>query len=301
MKKSIIAVILTLAMVAFGAQAYAGGTFADASGGGYANDPDSSYSATGWWGNYNDDAVANANGGGYFDVYAETTGRHFSYADVDGIAQGFADTCTYAYDFGKTSMAGASSEIDGWAFAEGETLGGFWSVDSKIFGETGFAGVISQSNQAGETGYAFGSLITAGNASMVEFDNSRGFYDGCEFLGYNYESGYTEGFAGTQGRTQVSIDNTGNHRSVAGFTETRSMFDTNHKGDSSSAYMQGNGGIGGRIENQYGASAGGRAHFNYSGWTDGAAGAAQLNAQIHKTSYSTTVTVNAGSSASVID
>jgi hypothetical protein len=290
-----LAIVGLVAGVTFAGSSY--GTSDYASGSGYAADPDQSSSVSNWgWGN--DTAGAQANGGGGFNVEATAGGKYFSEAAVWGTAKGYADTCSYAKDFGTTSVAGAKAEVDGWANAGGETFG-FTNGTGFISGNTFFAGNISQNNYAAETGYAGSQGIDAGNSSTVSFENGQSFYDNKPFLGANYESGYTEGYAVTSGKTEVSIDATGDYKNVNGFTSTSSYFDTNHCGDS--AFMAGSGAIGGQVTNTYGAGAGGTASFNYSGMTDGAAGGASLNATIDKTSHSTTVRVNAASYSSIVD
>ncbi|RLI60957.1 MAG: hypothetical protein DRO67_08510, partial [Candidatus Asgardarchaeum californiense] len=299
--KSLVVSLAALMLVV--STSFAGGNYGNASGSGYANDPDYSFSRS-YHGYGNDWSEASANGGGGFSVNAETTGNHFAGADVYGKAKGYADTCTWAYDTGFTSKAGASSEVDGWAYASGSTLAGFTDyrgrgVDSQIWGNTYFAAEVDQSNSVKEVGYSAGG-ISAGNSSYAGIENGRKFYDGSDWYGANFEDGYTKGFIKTSGRSEVTIDPYGNNRSIAGYTTTNSYADTNHRGDSSSAYMSGQGGIGGDISNQYGSYAGGQASFNYAGTTDRANGGASLNATINKTSYSTTVTVNASSHSSLI-
>lgn len=278
-----------------------GSAYDDASGYGWAADPDQSYSQS-WYGN--DYAGAYALGGGGFSVFAETWGNKEAFAQVFGIGKGYADTCTFAWDSGLTSAAGAVSTVEGWAFAEGFTAAGRvdWrgrGVDSHINGDTFFDAQVDQYNEVAEVGYIAGG-IGAGNSSFVHGINGRSFEDNSDFYGLNYEDGYTEGIATTRGFSTVTIDPYGNYRSIRGETETSSYFDTNHRGDG--AVMIGYGGIGGNIENQYGAVAGGSAHFDYfSPYTDSARGGADLNAQIMKTSGSTTVTVNASSYSRIGD
>lgn len=279
--------------------AYAGGSYHtdNASGAGWATDPDKSFSQSHYG---NDWAKADALGGGGFNVYAETTGRDFAGATVEGsTAKGYADTCTYARDFGYSSEAGSFSEVTGWGWAEGSTLAGKtdWrgrGVDSTIEGNTFFNAQVQQGNYAGETGYSAG-WVEGGNKSFASINNGADFSDYNDFYGLNSESGYTEGEIYTRGRTKVSIDPTGNYRGFSAETTTNSYADTNHCGDSSSTYMSGDGFVAGSIQNQYGAYAAGSANFNYSGNTDSAQGAANINAQIKKTSNSTTVTVDANS------
>jgi hypothetical protein len=302
--KKLFVTCLAVAMIFGFSNAFAGSDGYDY-GQGWAADPDTSHSVSLWgWGN--DKANADANGGGGFWVEAQTNGSDYHYAEIDGIAVGSADTHTYAFDFGKTSKAGAKSTISGWAFAEGETLAGKtdWrgrGVDSLIQGATYFAGVVSQSNEANETGYAGGDGVSAGNWSAVQFENGKSFSDSNDFYGYNYESGYTEGFVSTEGNSIVTIDPDGNFQSLNAKTCTTSYFDTNHKGDSNSAFMQGAGGVSGGVSNQYGAFVGGNAQFSYAGTTDRASGGADMNATIQKTSHSTTVQISASSNATLLN
>ena len=272
-----------------------------ANGSGWAADPDHSYSVSNH-GYGNDSASAGALGGGGFNVNAATTGSEWAEAEVFGYARGEADTCTYARDYGTTSVSGAKSTITGNAYAGGVTAAGpFWcGTKSIIEGNTYFKGNVNQSNSANEVGYSVGG-IGAGNSSSVDFYNGRSFKDTTTCFGMNYEDGSTRGVATTEGHTQVSIDPYGNNLSIDGKTSTRSYFDTNHRGDSKSAYMTGNGGINGGLTNNYGAFVSGGSSFSYDGVTDGAGGGAYLNANINKTSGSTTVTINTGANSHLSD
>ena len=299
MKKVIKSLVVSLAaLMLVVSTSFAGGNYGNASGSGYANDPDYSYSQSyGSWGN--DWAEANANGGGGFSVSAKTSGDHFAGAEVNGTARGETDTKTFAYDTGLTSVAGAKSEVNGFAFASGGTLAGWTGVDSSIEGVTYFDATVSQSNEAKESGYNHGGIV-AGNGSYASIENGREFSDNRDFYGVNYEDGYTEGTIKTAGRSSVTIDPYGNNKSISGTTRTTSYADTNHSRDSRNTYMTGGGSVGGGLDNHYGAFVGGQATFGYEGYTDRANGGASLNATINKTSYSTTVTVNASSHSSLI-
>lgn len=298
--KKILGIIFMAIMLAAGS-AYAcdwcNGSHTDtAYGAGYAGDPDKSFSQSGYG---NDQASANAFGGGGFWVSAETTGNHFAGAEVDGIAKGYADTCTYAVDFGTTSKAGAISTVEGWSYAEGGTIAGFtdWrgrGVDSTIQGETYFDAQVQQANGAAETGYSAG-WVDGGNSSFASISNGKGFYNGNDFYGANYEDGYTEGIITTRGNTEVSIDPYGNYRGFSASTKTSSYADTNHRGDIDATYTEGRGGVAGVMTNSYGAMVTGDASFNYAGNCDTVEGRANVNAQIEKTSWSTTVRVEANS------
>ena len=301
MFKSLVIGLAALGLVA--GYSYAGSVTDTATGSGWANDPDGSYSQS-YWGYGNDWASAGANGGGGFNVNATTTGSHFAFANVDGIAQGFADTDSYAFDTGFSSYSGASASVDGWSAASGTTLAGFtdWrgrGVDSSIYGDTYFQADVNQSNTAKEVGYSAGG-VWAENGSYAGIGNGRSFSDNNDLYGFNYEGGYTEGTVRTSGSSSVNIDPYGNNRSISAQTQNSSYADTNHSGDSYTTYMNGGGAVGGTISNTYGATVGGMATFNYDGYTDGAHGSANMNANIYKTGSSTTVIMNASSSSSLL-
>lgn len=293
MKKSLfIALFAVMMMVAAPAMA---GWYVQVDGhaAGYAADPDSSYAVSNWgWGN--DNASANANGGGGFVVDTFAQGLGYAVQDIDAYAKGISDTCTYAFDFGTTSMAGAVAKTKGFADAGGEAYG---FLGSKVEGFVFFEGTLSQSNNANEVNYPGNQFVAAGNESFMSYYAEDGFKDYGGLFWSAKDGAKICGEAITKGNSFVSIDYTGDHRSVVANTETSSHFDTSERGDA--AYMRGSGGVMGQVTNQYGAVAGGAANFNYTAKaTDSARGAANLNAQINKTSGSTTVKVSASSYAS---
>jgi hypothetical protein len=296
--KKLLSIFTIVAFLACGSLAMAGGwnssNYEAASGSGFASDPD--YASDFTW---NDGAMAGANGGGGFAVTAESWGKHFAQAFVYGTAVGEADTYACAADWGYTSFATAGSQVQGSAFAMGETFGGFWNVKSDIYGSTFFEGMVDQNTYVQETGYNNGQGIEAGQYSFAHGINGENFSDNTTFLGANYEDGYGQGFIKTMGESTVTIDPNGDYRSMSGSVENCSVFDTSYRNDG--AVMLGNGFVQGGIANGYGAFASGASHFSYAGdYTTGAKGQANLNANIQKTSNSTTVTVSAGASSTTL-
>jgi len=304
MKKFFRSLVISLAMLGLIASTGFADSpnFANANGYGWANDIDAA-SDTSNHGFGNDYASAKSTGGGGFnvDAFAKNGGWLGNGAAVQGKAVGINDSWACAWDNGLESNSFAKSSVTGTSWALGETLGGWYRNDSIISGNTYFQGTVEQRNGAAETGYRNGQFIKGGNSSFVHFSNGDSFYDNRPFFSVNIEGGFTEGYAVTEGSTNVKIDPYGNTRSISGTTFTKSYVDTNHRGDSRTTYMVGSGGISGKVANSYGAVAGGNASFRYDGTTDAAKGSASLSAKITKTSYSTTVTVNASSSASSLN
>lgn len=261
---------------------------------GFAADPDHSGSVS-LWGHGNDNAVADALGGGGFEASTYALGLGYASESIDGFARGESDTWSYAKDYGKTSKAGAGAKIEGCAVVDAEAFGFFGY--SHVEGYTFFAGSLSQANNANEVGYAYGDGVSAGNNSFVSFDVATKGFEDTGFLFCSADGkDKIHGEALTLGKSEVTIDNTGDHRYVKAETFTKSEIDSSVC--RTTAFMSGAGGVNGQISNQYGAVAGGGAAFSYtSRATDSARGAASLDAQIRKTSGSTTVSVHSSSYA----
>jgi len=264
---------------------------------------DDSYSATGWWGNYNDKAEALATGISGFDMnlYANADGGSLEIvgwkrvwffhvpifdfvpnpADVDGVgfAKGKAHAWTYALDFGRTSLAGAGAHSGGKVFVHGEAFG-VQGCPESIEAMLWLGGDVSQWNMAGETGYPNGQFIDGGNGSYASALGNAFFSDSGQsysILGHGF--GGAELNAGlrdyhlveTQGSTFVHIDPYGSYRSFYG--NTQNSANVNFRGlDPVHSAVGGNGGIAGQINNGV-AYAGGQATFDYSGSTSGAGNA----------------------------
>jgi hypothetical protein len=268
-----------------------------------------SYSATGWWGNYNDKAYAEATGFGGFnmELYANADGKSLEIvgwkrvwffhvpifdlvpnpADVDGfgVAKGYAKTWSYALDFGRTSMSGAGAYSGGKAFVSGEATG-IKGCPEFIIAELWIGGNVSQWNQAGETGYSNGQFVDGGNSSFasalgnVWLDETHQTYSllGFEFGGADL-TGYIKNghIVSTQGSTLVTIDPYGSYRSFFGTTQNSASVNFGNLNPVHSA-VGGQGGIAGMVNNGM-AYAGGQATFDYSGSTQGN-GNATINGSI---------------------
>jgi hypothetical protein len=252
---------------------------------------DHSYSATGWWGNYNDNAGAFAAGssGGSLDVHANGWG----FADAKGMIKSFneSDAGSFAVDFGRTSIAGAKAETNGSAFTHGSAFGPFCgreTVDSTVY----VGGEVHQFNTAGETGYNSNQFVVGGNESGGSFyAKDRDFASGRFYASdMNEISGGME----TKGITKVSIDPYGNNRSIS--AETRNMTQVNVSHGLQQSFVQGSGDVAG-LSQKGGTYAGGSAGFNYTGSTYGA-GNATLNANVHNGGNVSSASVNAHAQAS---
>lgn len=275
-----------------------------------AESDDYSYRARG-----NEQAEAGAYGfsGGNLNVTANADGTHkeivgwkrvwifkvpvFGNVDnpADAYGYGEADSeskaWTWTRDYGLTSKAGAGAETNGEAFTFGAATGLKGcpeTVDSTVY----VGGNVYQSNYAAELGYSNGQGVDGGNMSNGNFYAADHDYESGR--GFAADSNYIEGGMITKGKTEVSIDPYGSHRSITGRTEN--MIQVNAPGTDSMVFGQG--GVGGNSAN--GASfAGGQANFGYNGVTYGN-GNANINASVVTSGEHTNVTVS-GSAHSVSD
>ena len=268
-----------------------------------------SYSATGWWGNYNDKAFAEAEGIAGFDMelYANADGKSLEIvgwkrvwffhipifdwvpnpADVEGFggAKGKAHAWTYALDFGQTSMSGAMAHSGGKAYVSGEAVG-VNGCPEWIQATLWIGGNVRQWNEAGETGYPNGQFVDGGNSSYASALGNATFNDagqtynllGFELGGAELEAGIKNyGLVGTQGSTFVTIDPYGSYRSFHGTTQNSAF--VNFGGlNPVHSIVGGGGGLAGMVNNGV-AYAGGQATFDYTGNTQGS-GNATINGSI---------------------
>jgi len=271
----------------------------------------SSFSSTGYHGNYNDNASATADAfaGGNLNVDANAAGTSkqltlvgwffifpifdIEYVDNPAIADGFGTAdglgkaWTFTDDFGRTSTSKAGAYTFGSAFTAGSAIGKNGcreSVDSLVY----VGGTVDQGNEAGETGYSNGQGVSGGNQSGGSFYAED--HDYVSGRGFAADTNYIEGGMLTKGNTVVSIDPYGNHRSIDAFTQN--MVEVNAPaGDS---FVYGSGGVGG-MSSKGNSFAGGNANFGYNGVTYGN-GNSSLNANVNLNGNgSATVSVTAHS------
>jgi hypothetical protein len=219
---SAIAIVLIAAAPVWATDVYPYGDSQSSVGG---HSYDQSHSQTGWWGNYNDNAGAQAGSGGNASTYSLYTGNNgiaFSEADAAGASK----TGSFAMDFGRTSFSGANAatvigvSTSGGAVATDPHY--WWSSKPSAFSasQAEITGGAGQFNNAAETGYG-GAYASGGNQSGAQFYATAGMasYDN---FGWNRDANSGAALVGTanaQGTTFVTVDPYGNHRSASGITQ----------------------------------------------------------------------------------
>jgi hypothetical protein len=266
-----------------------------------ATSDDVDQSGTGWRGNYNDNARATADGyaGGILDVHANADGYtrilwwkidNPAFVDGTGTASDESKAWSWAKDYGQTSKAGAGAKTSGEAQTVGLAIGLKGCpeyVDSTVY----VGGSVNQWNQAGETGYSNGQGVSGGNSSGGWFNAEDRDYESGN--GYAFDTNSIEGGMITKGKTEVTIDPTGSHRSFSAMTEN--MVEVNAPNLVGSS-VGGDGSVSGVVQkgSTFAAAA---SSFSYNGNTYGN-GNAQLKANIDQGAHSSTVKVT-GSAYSV--
>jgi hypothetical protein len=245
---------------------------------------DYDYSSTGWRGNYNDKAWAEASGqaGGNLDVNADASGYTriwFFKIDNPAIALGGYEAdnkdkaWSWAKDYGQTSKAGAGAVSEGeastWGLATGLN-GCRETVESTVY----VSGGVNQYNTAGEEGYS-GGFVWGENSSGGYYAASDHDYESGN--GLAFDTNDIEGKIITKGMTEVNIDPTGDHRSFTAMTEN--MVNVEHTGHLDFGNVGGGGFIQGYVQKS-GSYAAGNASFNYAGQTSGS-GNAQIQGQVN--------------------
>jgi len=212
-------------------------------------------------------------------------------ADAYGTILGYSESkaWSWAKDYGLTSKAGAGAKFEGFAISGALALG-VEGCEETIVSDLFVGGTVAQANNAGEIGYNAGG-VSGGNQSSANFyatDTNSVSGDG-----YAYDGNYISGSAITKGDTKVSIDPTGNFRSISAKTSNFASIETS--GVLQSSNVQGTGAVGGVISNGL-SFAGGTSSFSYNGSTFGT-GNATLNSSVVTGPNSTTV-ISTGSAHS---
>ena len=246
--------------------------------------------------------------GGEMDTFADAEGYHRKYffcgplvpnkAFQEGTILAHSETkaWSWAKDYGLTSKAGAGIKADD----------GFVVIGGLAIGEDGQREFISsrviygadfyQSNLAQEVGYDAGDVV-AFNESSLNFMASEQWKtsEGRDIVFHVNGADYTPEVI-TKGKSEVTIDPTGGYRSIIAHTENMAYIESVPR-DMTMHYanVQGNGYVAGQISNG-GSFAGGKATFDYTGYTQGS-GQADLNATVNTYGNGTTVFVNGSSSA----
>jgi len=264
------------------------------SGGGEATDYDKDYSSTKWRGNWNDKAKGEASSFAGFTLDLEATGYGFAHVSGGGDADANAKAWSWAKDYGTTSKAGAGAKTSGDAFAAGLAIGFDFcknTVDTTVY----VGGSVHQYNEAGETGYSAGGISGGNNSGGSFFAQDRDLVKG---YGIVADTNSIDGGMITKGKTEVSIDPYGYHRSISGSTENMTKICADHIVQ---ANVYGSGGVGGSIS-KGGNVAGGVAEFSYSGATYGS-GSANINANVTPghVSFSGSATATAIGSGTQVD
>lgn len=209
---------------------------------------------------------------------------------AEGNAFNTTHSCTYAWDFGRTSMAGAFSETVGWASASG------WAEGNRGYPEMSLSkvwvgGSVFQEHYAAETGYSDGSFVEGGNYSGASFYGESADFD----MGFGSAgtSVCIFGQAFTGGNTYVTIDPYGSNRSIDAYTSNYSGVRT--CAGSMESSVVGEGFVNGLIQ-KGSVYAGGASTFGYNGANNGF-GAASLNASITVNQHSSTASASSYSVA----
>lgn len=225
---------------------------------------------------------------------------HWEYTPNEAFQEGSilatseAKAWSWAKDYGLTSKAGAGIKAeDGFVIISGFVKGKGGEpefISSRVI----YGADFYQKNAANEVGYSAGDVF-AFNQSGLNFEASEYWKEGT-FLGFHLNGAdYTPDVI-TKGKSEVTIDPSGNYRSIAAHTENMSYMES-LPNDMTMHYanVYGNGYVGGVISNGA-AFAGGNVNFMYNGYTEGQ-GQAQLDAVVKTYGQGTTAYVSGSSSA----
>jgi hypothetical protein len=212
-------------------------------------------------------------------------------ASQEGFLKGEAEAKTWSHirDYGQTSTSEAGAKFEGSVISKGTAIGEE-GCREYVNSDLTVSGSVYQGNAANETGYDAGG-VGGGNESGASFVASD--KDAVSGNGYASDFNKVTGSAITEGKTKVSIDPTGNHRSFSG--ETGNYASVKETSDLQSASVYGNGGINGVISNG-GSYAAGSVDFSYTGNTFGT-GQGELSGSVDQNSHGSTVTIRGSSSA----
>jgi len=251
------------------------------------------------WGHGNDEAEAMAEGGFTGEMTLFANGKYS--ARVGGLIpdgwcsppaafKGYtdADSFAHAWDFGTKSGAVAGADINGYVLGGGYAYG-YKGFDEVATGSLTFGGYLQERTVAQEVGYANGSGIAASQFANIEFSETVQMDSYTVWL-TKYVGGYlSESPNGVFGKSLVSIDNTGSHRSIEGSTFSKAY------GPGETTVNMG-GLVNGYISDGQSVAGGLASYSVINGGANNTVGQASLNATINNMGSSAgtvTVTVNA--------